>query len=505
MLEHQLHEAHVGNLLNFNSVKSPELQTVGQINPSERPTEEVNELPQALSPTFPGETSHQHKHVTPAESLLDPLPEICDQALTSSHHPSISGLEAVNGHDSQSPREDVACTIATNSSLIAPDHFADQYEAGHEDVQARAIQDPNRIPCLFQYLQKLYSFRQDFDCHIWYRQPSDIQTQHSFYAHGVILSRSPVLRNLFLEAKFQQRGNAVIQLPWATPIDVHRSAFELVLKFLYSDVLLERLEIGRLLHTASLNDSALDGTFESNSVKLVISYGLAGHLLQLWPIQTRGLQLFSEMMNWDVAEVACKAALEVKQLGEFLVSNNPSDVSGSELEWYGQELLNTVFHFLSRKWDTDLSEFKIDISQPSILPTYLPANPELTLYLRNAVLKGLKFGMMPVAAVSQTSTMQCRAVSSILVNLPFANLAQLYAILKTELMKRIGSHNNIDEVFSAIIEEREKRRRIVSQGTQITHEQKTARQAQWNVVGYREAIQNIGNEMKLTRDQTSSP
>lgn len=294
------------------------------------------------------------------------------------------------------------------------------------------------------------------------------QTSQTFYAHKLVLARSPTLRDSVLYI-VDQRDPRTISMRMNEK-HTHPDAWRLAVHHLYQ---------APLPNFALLNH--LPGN-RADHFYWSLSYAAAGHALNLRDILVRGLRLAEALIGWDTVEAGLSFALEEIELPAPLGSDTVAvDSPHSELH-YGPEsrqLVSAILFFLVNRFPADfvLDKSVTDSVRFARLPIHLPPPKTAPAIARGSSgiqpsqdhgtgmttrLASLQFGDIPPAFPEDDSATRKPAecspeLSRVLLNLPFPMLQ----IVLTSESNGISGWNTAQDRYHAVKEvvaEREARR-----------------------------------------------
>ena len=127
----------------------------------------------------------------------------------------------------------------------------------------------------------------------------------AYPAHGVVMSRSSVLRHqMNIRLRARPLNHVIILSP---PRYVQPPAFEAALRYLYNEVVLTQEECARYCPIEENNASY---GYKSYRTEFCFSYWLSGYILGLADVMAAGHELLREYLGWDEAELFIKASLD---------------------------------------------------------------------------------------------------------------------------------------------------------------------------------------------------
>ena len=388
------------------------------------------------------------------------------------------------------------------SKAITSDHSMTPYQTvpaptplqnGHVRGVSQSFVPRGPIPDMTTHLTKLWETRDLADWTIQVMPSNGTYPPVAYPTHGVVISRSEVLRYLMgLRLHARPMTPIIILSP---PRYILPPAFEAALKYLYNEGVLTPEECTRYFTFSGDSTSA---TVKMYQLDFCFSYWLSGHILGLPAVVEAGLTLLKEYLDWETAELMMKESLEVKNAfaaQHFLPSPNGAGITPSTMSDPSSplssrqkrttatgidefEILGVLVDCMAeKKLDVELSKFKLDTGSPSVLRSYLPDVEQYTKSHR--ALTSITFGSLPTTTSSTTKTHTRssqpvfssnsvddaqtlspaeRALSAILLNVPFTELNELLSGLLQSF-----AENNVVDLFTKVLQEREVRRARVAE------------------------------------------
>jgi hypothetical protein len=347
----------------------------------------------------------------------------------------------------------------------------------------------NTLPSIAEHLLHLATTKDGVDWGMQVNSPSPMGQPFMTYAHSIILFRSFRLQRLMTRQHANSYGTNIVTL--YPPRNVLPHAFEAALRFLYSDTVISKDFFLQQPGTTDIRVHRL------HNLEYILSYWISGIELGLEPISARSGKLLSDYLDWDILEVAYKAATEIMSSP---LSSAGKHMVGSDYLVAGSSIIQRILQFLASH--IDLTNFKLDAGPaPSVVFPRLPqvdgGRPRT-----NPALASMVFGSMPTSAEIVPSspesdvqpvahTFQDTVSSNILLNLDFDDLARFTAFLQARDIA--GS----TRIMHDIVEEREARRQKVLNTPSVSNKVRMANSAIWDVVGLREGFANNA----LTRER----
>ncbi|KIY00731.1 uncharacterized protein Z520_03396 [Fonsecaea multimorphosa CBS 102226] len=480
-------------------------------------TEPTNELPAT-------ETDYGHEAITGVNGrLLESLQSPAEEGGKVQPDPDMPGLvfadktepiptsSYANGIDSSESALDESGVFASQSEdtnsgyqdaqppVTFKDGFRDPAVNGYHQpsitpyaVPVVAPRSFNTLPSLQEHLLLLNSTKEGVDI-LLQVNPTNAQPFVS-YSHSVILFRSLRLRRLVTrqqQANNNYPGNVISLYP-ARPIMAH--AFEAALRFLYSDTVLGK-EFFVQPHPGADFQAV-----RVHNLEYILSYWVSGIELGLEPVSICAERLLGSYLDWDVLELAYRAAVE---LANSPMSSHGKNMIGSDYLIASSSIIKLILQFLATH--IDIKNFKLDSNStastiiPSRLPQFDDGRPK-----HNPALASMVFGSMPSSAdmspsspqseiLPPVSTFKDTVASNILLNVDFENLNIFNNFVQAPTIRDAAT----TKLMVDVVNEREARRQKMYT-SRIPNKDRMANSAAWEAVGLKESITE-GNV--LTRER----
>jgi hypothetical protein len=394
--------------------------------------------------------------------------------------------------------------------------------------------EEHAVPTVSDQLTRLFITKEWADWSIEVSSPVTHLDPVSYVAHGLLMARSPTLRQEMQRKMFSHRLERVIVISpdWY----IQPQGFEAVMRYLYTESLLTAPEVEQMSCIGAPEDGPSTRDYQH---LVVLSYWMTSLVLKLPLVVDRAVQLVQEMLNWDVLELAFQQALILEERAlnpsaDLLTTQpntpgssraasafaaslrnisrspfSPSDhflhtayLNATQDYRYphinaimSKEIKRIVYEFISQR--VDVSNFEVDVSSTtSILRSYLPNIHEYSnssRYNFNPALASIRFGDMPptekelapVTAQWAISRSTAKVTSAILLNLKYADLREFCQVLKDTIGP---SDDNRCEWIQKLVEEREQRRRKVLSSKTVSDQERLSQKQAWNIVGWEEYI-----------------
>jgi hypothetical protein len=391
-------------------------------------------------------------------------------------------------------------------------------------------------PTLLTHLTSLFTIREWADWSIEVSSPVTDRGHAGYLAHGMLIARSPTLRQEMRRHLLSHRVEHVVII--SPDRYIQPQAFEAVLRYLYTERLLTKSEVEQ---TFATSDHENERSTREYRLDVVLSYWMAGLILGLRLVVRQAVKLVREIMGWDVLELAFYEALKLGEctfkttvelssthLGRRGGSTADSASAASPVEilpspfspssdivptansdatssyrypainaMMSKKLKSIVYEFISQH--VDMSRFETKEPPNTILKSYLPETREYSnssSYKSNPALAAIRFGSMPLAEEDITLAKDLpatlwnseHATSAILLSLRYEDLCEFCLVLK-EVARVQPTAGSLHEWIQQVITEREKRRRKVLNSKTVSNQERLSKELAWNVVGWEEYIE----------------
>jgi hypothetical protein len=394
------------------------------------------------------------------------------------------------------------------------------------------------VPTVLEQLARLFVTREFADWSIDVSGPYPHLRPFGYFAHGIIMARSPTLRQ---EMRRQMHSHRIERMIVISPDwYIQPQGFEAVLRYLYTESLLTKQEVEQM----SCIGAPKNGTpAQDYQHYVLLSYWMAGLILRLPLVVDRAVQLVQETMHWDILEVAFQQALILEERAlnptTDLLTTQPNTPGSSRAgtasapssqniprtpfspssadfvptaylnatqdyryptinAMMSREIKRIVYEFISQY--VDMSNFVTDDpSIPTILKSYLPETHEYSncsRYPFNPALAAIRFGDLPFADERKTSRTAKPAnprsteqvASAVVLSLKYADLCEFCTVLKYRTLRQPTEGSTCDWI-KKIVAERERRRCKVLNSKTVSNHERLANEQAWNVVGYEEYVE----------------
>jgi hypothetical protein len=374
---------------------------------------------------------------------------------------------------------DVSSKSSTHdaSGMNGPYRFRFSEPAHDSDFQVVAPRVQLASPAMTEHLLNMSKSKEWADWAIFV----NFNAIQQFFAHSLILFRSPRMAAMMRQARAAGYGNAINLYP---PRAIIPGAFEAAVRFLYTDSVLAEDYNFPKDSTAPFRQARLE------ALNYILSYWVASIELGLPPVTARALDHLESFLNWDVAELVLKEADDIlfawNQAGDTRIDDD-GYVSAA------MKLKKLVVRFVARQ--VAGVDFRIDTTgTPSLIRSRFHAIDDARVR-HNPVLATMVFGSMPSSAdlspsspqsesLPIASSIEHQSASNILLNIDFINLE----IFDHELRSIMGA--GALPILQDIVNEREIRRLRVVNNREVPNQMRIANSAAWEIAGVKEYLRD---------------
>jgi len=225
---------------------------------------------------------------------------------------------------------------------------------------------------------------------------------------------------------------------------------------------------------------------------LALGYAAAGKLLVIPPVITRGMEVASQLLNWNTIEKAFDFALDGGLDAQWF-AGPPGLRAASQhrVPTYSPAANILIHHSLQFIISNFPAGFVLDptVGEP-IHNRRLPTIPQAG---HNPRLSAIKFGDHPSEDSSRpvTENPATAALSKLLLNLPWDLLKYILDSPRLGNVQGWATTALRQNVINAVIDEREKRRIRVLETPLVSNEERKANGREWEVVGWMEKIDKV--------------
>lgn len=338
---------------------------------------------------------------------------------------------------------------------------------------------------LVNYLQHQASYPEFTDYTLELRYTNELYPpSQRLPGHGLLLARSPTLKTLMIALARESRDDRTLLLKVDDRF-VQPDGFLLAFKRLYGEPLLDI----NILGAPHLHSPMPVSVSSSQRFDLALGYAASGHILQMPPVITRGIEIACGLVNWDTLEKALDFALDGgldsqwTQESSYQQPNTPSTY-GPMVNMLIKCILDFIVHSFPPKFQLDGS---VDDSAKI---RRLPASPGDRSSMQNDRVRSVKFGDHTQESVRPMNPMMA-TLSKILLNLPFHLLKY---VLESQLLGN-GHWSSIalrQKLLVSVITERENRRTKVYRNLQVPNAERKKGFTAWQAVGWQEYVEIQG-------------
>jgi hypothetical protein len=445
-------------------------------------------------------------------------------------------VETQNGFDEQRPRSVHEYENGNPANGHAHNRRSIVHSVPSEYLPSPHDHEEPVEPTLLTHLTSLLATKEWADWSIEVSSPVTGHDHVGYLAHGMLIARSPTLRQEMRRHLLSHRMERVIII--SPDRYIQPQAFEAVLRYLYTERLLTKPEVEQTFTIGGQENERLTREYRHD---LVLSYWMAGLILGLRLVVRQAVKLLREIMGWDVLELTFHQALKLGECtfkttaelsnthsgtpggstADSASAASPVDILRSPFSpssdfiptamsdatssyrypavnaMMSQKLKSIVYEFISQR--LDVSRFEKEEPSTTILKSYLPETREYSnssSYKSNPALAAIRFGSMPLAeegitpAKDPSATLRNsgHATSAILLNLRYVDLYEFCLVLKKAVRVQ-PTAGSLHEWIQQVIAEREKRRRKVLNSKTVSNQERLSKEHTWNVVGWEEYIE----------------
>ena len=386
-----------------------------------------------------------------------------------------------NGFDEQRPRPFHEHKPRNQPNGHAHSNRNSVQSISSEDRPLPSVLEEHAFLPLSAHLSRLFLTKEWVDWSIEVNSPVPGLQPIGYMAHGILMARSPTLRQEMRRHLLSNRIDRIISL--SPDRYVQPQAFEAALRYLYTESLLTKFEVEEMFAS---NGEGSDTLTREYQIDVVLSYWMAGLILGLRLVARQAVKLIHEIMDWDVLEFTFQQALTLgertlKVTAELSNTNpntpgsspagsatpaslpkilrspfSPSDYSSPASysdaaprylypainAVMSKKMKRIVYEFLGQRIDS--SRFEMEDPPISILKSYLPDTREYSnssRYRANPALAAIRFGSMPLAeedaVPARTPSAMSRdsghVTSAIMLNLRYTDLRQFCLLLENTI------------------------------------------------------------------------
>ncbi len=221
--------------------------------------------------------------------------------------------------------------------------------------------------------------------------------------------------------------------------------------------------------------------------ELALGYAAAGHILQIPPVVSRGIDVACHLVHWSTLEKALDFALEGGLSAQWAMDSN----FAGAYPRYGPAvdmLIHSALSFLIANFPLHLD---FDVNSPA--PAFnrrLPALSGGNVAKHNPRLSSIKFGDHsidePYGATANNAS-PASLISRVLINLPFQLLKYVLEAPALGSVDWATPEMRLN-VMREVINERERRRLRARDDKNVSNEVRMSNLKEWQPVGWQEAV-----------------
>lgn len=398
-----------------------------------------------------------------------------------SQYPTAVISNGSNGHIDQVRLYQAAPkTIGTHAVGSAPGIFAPP-----------GLHSMDTFDGLLYYLQQQFADPTFADYTLELRYSDDRAEPVRIPGHNLLFARSQTLKNL-MTAQARESNN--------DGQTVRTLLLESSDRFLCSDgfwMAAHRLYGAPLMEVGMHGGANMVANAESVGppaarFDLALGYAAAGKLLDIPPVITRGMEVASQLLNWNTIERAFDFALDGGLDAQWFVGPpGLRAASQHRVPTYSPMSNILVHHSLQFIISNFPAGFALD---PTVgEPTHNPRLPTIPQAGHNPRLSAIKFGDHPSEDSSRTvpENPATAALSKLLLNLPWDLLKYILDSPRLGNVQGWATTALRSSVMITVIEERERRRIKVLETPHVSNDQRKANGKDWEVVGWMEKVDKL--------------
>jgi hypothetical protein len=329
--------------------------------------------------------------------------------------------------------------------------------------------------------------------------PGPTPITHSFEAHKIVISRSPMLAMLMHLNAASAIETGRLKLLWPSTY-FHQTAFAMCLRHLYTENVLSIDEIESSTYGGANHHIT---HWRTDQLMFTITYWLGGIILQADAVARQAEIIACNLIKFDIIGLALNAAIELCNRGRTEAFHNEElRVAGSHslvhrrkmfdaARLLGTKLKEIVFGIIAT--NTTFKDFQLDTTlEQTLVRSYLPRTRELAEHYRPRVpVQTLQFGQFPpqqAPNAARVPSIRIRHTSHIMLNIPFAVLKEAVTTMRRVAKNCKEEDVHVKAFFQKVVAEREARRELVNLSPSVSDEEQKANMAIWSVVGYEESV-----------------
>jgi hypothetical protein len=338
---------------------------------------------------------------------------------------------------------------------------------------------------LVNYLQSQFADPSFADYTLELRYSDDRAPPVRIPGHNLMFARSPTLKRLMTS---QASDGMMVRTLLIESDDrfLRSDAFWMAVQRLYGGPL---LDLGAMAAISSLpatqSSVPLPGT-PADRFDLGLGYAAAGHILQVPPVITRGIEIASHFLAWTTVEKALDFALDGGMDCQWTDRQAPNTTYGPATNI----LIHSAMNYIITSFPAG---FKLDTSVGDTRNRRLPTVQDDRPAAANPRLSFIKFGDHPSEESVRSASCNSNTItlSKILLNLPFPLLK--YVLESSRLGNVQGWATTVlrQEVMHTVVEERE-RRRMKIHSSAVSNAERNLNAEEWGAVGWQEIVEPLG-------------
>ncbi|CZT02437.1 uncharacterized protein RAG0_09606 [Rhynchosporium agropyri] len=345
------------------------------------------------------------------------------------------------------------------------------------------LQSMDNYDGLLYYLQQQFADPTFADYTLELRYSDDRAEPVRIPGHNLLFARSLTLKNLMTtQARESNNDGQAIRTLLIESDD----------RFLCSDGF---WMAAHRLYGAPLMEVSMHGGVNAESIgppsarfDLALGYAAAGKLLEIPPVTARGIEVASQLLNWNTIEKAFDFALDGGLDAHWSAGPPGLRAAPHRAPTYSPMSNILIHHSLQFIISSFPAGFVLD---PTVgEPTHNRRLPKVPQNGCKPRLSAIKFGDHPSEDNSRTVSKNpaTATLSKLLINLPWDLLK--YILDSPRLGNVQGWATTVlrQSTMLAVIEERERRRIKVRESSNVSNDDRKAHDKDWVVVGWMEKI-----------------
>jgi hypothetical protein len=347
---------------------------------------------------------------------------------------------------------------------------------------------------LVNYVQRQFAMSEFTDYTVELRYADDRSPPDYIPGHGLMFARSPTLKTLMTTLARENHGGRTLLIE-SDDRFVRPDAFWMALHRLYGGPLLDIDALGPI-NAPPHNQLSIPmpGT-PADRFELALRYAAAGHILQIPPVVTRGVEIACTLVQWVTLEKALDFALDGGLDAQWTLESSHQQAETPST--YGPAvnmLIRYALEFIVTSFPPNF-ELGGTVDEP-FRNRRLPAVPEDRPNAQNARLSRIKFGDHPTQeSIKSTNTNpMIVTLSKVLLNLPFHLLKYVLESRRLGNVDQWATGPLRQKVMDSVVQERENRRVKVYNNIQVSNADRQKNYAAWQAVGWQEYVELQGGK-----------